>query len=166
MPPELAIKTGAADSPRLPSTYQELPYHPVTKKPGRYAVRTGSPVQVWDKAERRLKWVRHQEVERLPDQPDDSFLFIVANAGYGNQRDLEELSEEAAERRRVNRRNRPPLMGPPDWMIKEACHQLQVQGGRSWTVGDNTFRRKSIEISVPRDASWAQAMADEAKRGW
>jgi hypothetical protein len=120
-------------------------------------------MQMWDKAQHRFRWVQHTEVEPL--QEGDGAVFVVANDGHCSVNDLRELSAEAAERRHLRSGNKPTIAPRADY-IKEACDQLFFRNAVSWQVGEQSFHRPSVGMLIPRDAAWANAMADEARREW
>ena len=160
---DVFINNGVADSVKAPETAMEVSNHPVTKRRGRFFVRTGRPMQVWDPQEKRLKWVQHSEVQ--PVKAEDDATFVIVNDGYMAEADFDEVRAEMLERRNARRRNRPTLAPRAD-IIKEACREVMFQKGNKVTVGDVTFERPSRGMLIPRDQAWAAAMAEESKTSW
>lgn len=157
---EIFVNNHIGETTNLPDVAIEVSIHPVTKRRGRWLVRTGKPVQVWDKKQNRLKWVRFSEVE--PVINPDGGTFVLIGAGEMSRADYQEVRDEATERRDRNRAESPTMAPPPDY-IEEACKQVQLKDAEEWRVGSHTFKRAGVKIYVPKDADAADTLAYAAK---
>lgn len=147
---------------RHPDSYQEVGVHPVTKQKGRFAVRKGKRVQVWNQQARHYEWRTPVEVEELPERDDGSTVVVISSGEMG-ERDFAAISEEMAEQRGKRRRNKP-LFAPRPNLIEEACKQVRIKAADEYTVGNQRFRRPEVGILIPRNADWAKRMALESQR--
>lgn len=161
---EIIVKEGWAESVQKPETVMEVSTHPVSGHKGRFVVRTGRPMQRWNRQKHRMEWVQQTEVERV-DKAHDGAIFMLVNDGFMSSKDFDEMSQEAAERRGTQRRNKP-LIAPKPSYIEEACKQVFLRDAESYTVEGITFTRPSVGLLIPRNAEWAHAMAEESKAGW
>lgn len=152
------------DSVKHPETVLEVQTHPQTGHRGHFIVRTGKPVQRYNRQTRKNEWVQQHEIERI-DKPSDGAIFMLVNDGYMSANDFEEMRLEAEERRQGHRRNRP-LIAPKPSLIEEACKQVFLTNAETYEVNGITFHRPSKGMLIPRNAAWAEAMAEESKTGW
>lgn len=160
--PEILVRSDGAQALKHPENYREVGVHPITKQRGRFAVRESKPVQIWDKAAHKMKWVRRVEVEALPERDDGSTVIVIAQGGMGAH-DFEEISQELSESRKAGRRNRPTF-APRAALIEEACREIRLRGTDSYQVGNQTFTRPSVGLLIPRNAEWAKRLAAESQR--